>query len=201
MSIETAIAYALAMGLFAASPGPGVFAVVSQAVARGAGPAFVMLTGIIIGDITFLIAAAAGLGILAEKLGTFFAIIKYVGAAYLIWLGWQAWRIQGTADPASNTPTRFSLLGGFSISISNPKVMVFYLAFLPSFLDLTTITAADIGLLASITTVNTYLILGIYIVGASKLRQTISRPRPQKWFNRLSGAVMASAGVLVAARN
>jgi len=201
MSVETAIAYAFAMGLFAALPGPGVFAVVSQAVARGTSPAFVMLTGIILGDIAFLIAAAAGLGILAAKLGTFFVIVKYVGAAYLIWLGWQAWYAQGTTEPVRSNPTRFSLLGGFSISISSPKVMVFYLAFLPSFLDLTTITAANIGLLALITTVNTYLILGTYIIGASKLRQTISRPRPQKWFNRLSAAVMAGAGVLVATRN
>lgn len=204
MSGETILAYALAMALFAAVPGPGVFAVVAQAMARGTFAAFALLTGIILGDIAFLLAAATGLGLLAAQLGELFLIVKLAGAAYLVWLGWQSWKAgtQPAATPETKDSSRkWSLMGGFAISISNPKVMIFYLAFLPPFLDLTTATAADIALLASITTAVTYVVLGFYILSAAKLRSTIAQPRAQKWLNRFSGTVMAGAGILVAARN
>lgn len=201
MSIETIIAYSIAITMFAASPGPGVFAVIAQSIARGTAPAFALLTGIIFGDIAYLVAAAAGLGLLAAKMGTMFVLIKYMGAAYLIWLGWQAWHHKADIANSPAKATKRSLVGGFAISISNPKVMVFYFAFLPPFLDLTTITITDIALLASITTLVSYVVLGVYILGAAKLRTVITKPRPQKWLARFSGTVMAGAGVLVATRN
>jgi len=201
MTIETIIAYGLAITLFASVPGPGVFAVVAQAIARGTAPAFILLTGIIIGDIAYLVAAAAGLGLLAAKMGTLFVVVKYVGAAYLIWLGWKNWHSKATQQAGKPPSTKLSLAGGFAISISNPKVMIFYLAFLPTFMDITTITRTDIALLASITTGVSYSVLGAYIFGASKLRNMITKQRPQKWLSRFSGSIMAGAGVLVATRN
>jgi len=201
MSIETTIAYALAITLFASIPGPGVFAVVAQAIARGAGPAFVLLTGIIVGDIAYLIAAAAGLGLLAAQMGAFFGVVKYMGGAYLIWLGWKNWHSRPLTEGSKGPSGKLSLLGGFAISLSNPKVMVFYLAFLPTFMDVTTITGTDIAVLAGITTAVSYGVLGVYIFGAGKLRSAVTKPGPQKWFGRFSGTVMAGAGVLVATRN
>jgi threonine/homoserine/homoserine lactone efflux protein len=201
MTAESTFIYAFAMALFVAAPGPGVFAVIALAISKGPRPAFVMLTGIILGDISFLIAAAAGLGLLAAKMGVLFTAFKYLGAAYLIWLGWKCWTSKITAMPENKGRARYTLLAGFAIPISNPKVMVFYLAFLPPFLDLTKVTASDIGLLASITAVITYTILGTYIFGAAKLRSKISKPTPQKWFSRISGSIMAAAGVLVASRS
>lgn len=201
MTLETIIAYALAITLFASIPGPGVFAVVAQAIARGPLPAFILLTGIIVGDIAYLVAAAAGLGLLAAKMGSLFAVVKYIGGAYLIWLGWKNWHSHSASNTAKQVSTKLSLLGGFAISISNPKVMIFYIAFLPTFMDVTIITGTDIALLASITTVVSYAVLGVYIVGAGKLRSAVTNPGPQKWFGRFSGAVMAGAGVLVATRN
>jgi len=201
MTLETIIAYALAITLFASIPGPGVFAVVAQAIARGPWPALVLLTGIIVGDIAYLVAAAAGLGLLAAQMGSLFVVVKYIGAAYLIWLGWKNWHARPLSAEAKRPSSKLSLAGGFAISLSNPKVMIFYLAFLPTFLDITTITGTDIALLASITTAVSYAVLGAYIFGASKLRTAVTRPGPQKWFGRFSGAVMAGAGVLVATRN
>ena len=201
MTIETIIAYALAITLFASIPGPGVFAVIAQAIARGAGPAFILLTGIIVGDIAYLIAAAAGLGLMAAQMGALFGIVKYIGGAYLIWLGWKNWHSRPLSENGKKPSGKLSLLGGFAISISNPKVMIFYLAFLPTFMDVTTITSTDIALLASITTIVSYGVLGAYIFGADKLRSAVTKPGPQKWFSRFSGTVMAGAGVLVATRN
>lgn len=94
MSIETIIAYAFAMGLLAATPGPGVFATVAQAVTKGTAPAYAMLTGLIVSDIIYLVAAATGLGLLAQQFGEAFTLLRYAGAAYLIWLGWTSWSAQ-----------------------------------------------------------------------------------------------------------
>jgi len=201
MTIETIIAYTLAISLFASVPGPGVFAVVAQAIARGPLPAFIMLTGIIIGDIAYLVAAAAGLGLLAAQMGSLFVAVKYIGGAYLIWLGWKNWHSHSATTEKKPVSTKLSLLGGFAISLSNPKVMVFYFAFLPTFMDVTLITATDIALLASLTTIVSYVVLGGYIFGANKLRSAVTKPGPKKWFGRFSGTVMAGAGVLVATRN
>jgi len=200
MSAEIIVAYTIALTFLAASPGPGVIAVIAQAITRGPISAFLMLTGLIIGDTMYLIAAAAGLGLLASKMGAFFIAVKYAGAAYLLWLAWKSWHNKKPTTSNKGQSHRHSLAGGIAISLSNPKVIVFYLAFLPTFLDLTAITAADIAILALITTFVSYIVLGIYIVGAAKLRQTISKPQPQKWFNRLSATMMASAGFVVAAR-
>ncbi len=207
MSIETIITYCLAMMLFAAAPGPGVFAVISQSLTRGMAPAFAMLTGIIVGDIAYLLAAAAGLGLIAKQMGALFIIVKFIGGAYLIWLAWQSWHTK-IVNPSSKSkpdtpkkPNKFSLLGGFAISISNPKVIVFYLAFLPPFIDLSTATTGDLALLGVITAVVLYFVMGAYILGAAKLRRTISKPTPQKWFNRISATMMAGAGIIVATRN
>lgn len=208
MTLETILAYTAAITIFAASPGPGVFAVIGQSVLRGTSAALLMLTGIIIGDVIFLIGAAAGLGLLAAQMGALFIFIKYLGAGYLVWFGWQSWRKKTASSNTEeakgikkHSSVRSSLLAGTAISLSNPKVMVFYLAFLPPFLDLTTISVTDIAVLTSITTAVSYVVLGFYILGAAKLRQEISRPRPQKWFNRISGALMVSAGALVATRS
>jgi threonine/homoserine/homoserine lactone efflux protein len=207
MSVETIITYCLAMTLFAAAPGPGVFAVIAQSITRGIAPAFIMLSGIIIGDIAYLVAAAAGLGLLAKQMGTLFILVKFIGGAYLIWLAWQSWHAKiASPETSSETklaqkPARFSLLGGFAISISNPKVIVFYLAFLPPFIDLSKATSSDIAMLAVITAAVLYIIMGAYILGAAKLRRTISKPTPQKWFNRLSATMMAGAGIIVATRS
>jgi len=201
MTLETIIAYTLAISLFASVPGPGVFAVVAQAIARGITPAFILLTGIIVGDIAYLIAAAAGLGLLAEQMGTLFGIVKYIGGAYLVWLGWKNWHSRPLSEDSKKPSGKLSLFGGFAISLSNPKVMVFYFAFLPTFMDVTSITATDIALLASITTGVSFAVLGTYIFGAGKLRRAVTKPGPQKWFSRFSGTVMAGAGVLVATRS
>jgi len=195
------LTYMITLCLFAASPGPGVFAVIGQSIARGPAQAFLMLTGIIIGDIFYLIATVAGLGLLAAKMGVIFALVKYLGAAYLIWLGWQNWRRKKILMDGSAKAAHQSLLGGFAISISNPKVMVFYLAFLPTLLDVSAISVSDVAVLASITTVVSYVILSVYIFGAARLKKTITKPRPQRWFNRLSGTMMAGAGFFVAIRS
>ncbi len=202
MSIETIIAYALAMGVLAATPGPGVFATIAQAITKGAAPAFAMLTGLVVADIIYLVAAATGLGLLAQQFGEAFVVMRYVGAAYLIWLGWTSWTGSKTMDeqPRATAKSR-SFIAGFLISLSNPKVIVFYLAFLPTFVDLQAIQASDVGILAAITAVLSYVILGGYIYGARRVGHSLKQPTMKKRFDRAAGTLLIGTGIFVAARN
>lgn len=202
MTIETYFAYAVALGVFAASPGPGVFATIAHAMTRGAAPAFALLTGLITADVIYLAAAAYGLGVAAKQMGDFFVVFRIIGAGYLIWLGWKSWTQQYTIDPDNPLPRkRRSFLGGFAISLSNPKVMVFYLAFLPTFIDLKQIGHTDVAVFAVLTALISYIVLGVYIFGARSLATTFEKPSIRRRFDRAAGAMLIGAGVAVAARN
>lgn len=202
MGIETIIAYIIAMGLLAATPGPGVFATVAQAVTKGVGPAFAMLTGLVVADIIYLVAAATGLGLLAQQFGEAFTLLRYIGAAYLIWLGWTSWTApKNMAQKPKAAAKSRSFIAGFLISLSNPKVIVFYLAFLPTFVDLQAIQEADVGILALITAVLSYIILGSYIYGARHVGQSLIQPAMKKRFDRAAGTMLIGTGIFVAARN
>lgn len=202
MTVESLIAYALALGLFAASPGPGVFATIGHAITRGSGPAFALLSGLIVGDIVFLVGAALGLGVAAKQLGELFLLVRIAGAAYLIWLGWKSWtKTHAASMREPSQPNAKSFLGGVAISLSNPKVMVFYLAFLPTFVDLTQLNSGGILVLALITAIVSYMVLGFYIVGARRLSRSLAKPTVRRAFDRAAGSMLIAAGVLVATRN
>ena len=199
MPIETIIAYIIASAIFAAVPGPGVLATIGQAVSRGATPAFSLLTGLIIGDFVYLIAAAFGLGFIAQQYSGIFTAIRFIGAAYLIWLGWKSWRQAAGVEhlPAKLKHSR-TLLGGLVISISNPKVIVFYLAFLPTFIDMETVGAAQVALLGFLNVIVSYLVIGPYIYAARSVAKSFKKSTIQKRFNRVAGGMLVTAGVAVA---
>lgn len=202
MSFETLAAYAIATVIFGLTPGPGVFAVIAQSITRGLWPAFLMLFGILLGDLVYLLAALTGLGVLAKSMGSFFVAVKLCGAAYLIYLAWKSWtRPINKQEETEGKAKASSLLAGLAISVSNPKVIVFYLAFLPTFFNLEALAVADLVAITAVTIGVLFLVMAGYVLSAAKLRKTISKPRPQKWFQRISGTLMAGAGIMLAARS
>ena len=108
MGIESLIALAGATALFALIPGPGIMAVVAQALSRGFGPAVSWAVGQTMGDMVYLLTAMLGLGWIASQLGEGFVVLRWAGAAYLVWMGIKAW----TAKPPAAGRGAGPALGG-----------------------------------------------------------------------------------------
>ncbi len=137
LTFYAAIGFAAAMFVLAASPGPGVFATTARALASGFHPAIAVIVGIVAGDIIFLLFAIYGLSMAAEALGNFFVIVKLCGSAYLIFLGVKIWFSKPKFEVYRNDHFSGTLWGNFIsglvITLSNPKVILFYCGFLPTF--------------------------------------------------------------------
>ena len=205
MTIYSAIGFFVAMVILAASPGPGVFATVARALASGFRPALAVICGIVLGDIIYLLFAAFGLSMVARALGNLFFIVKICGGAYLIWLGIKIWLKD--PEPLSDTPdddrrSRWgNFISGLVITLSNPKVILFYCGFLPTFLELSTLTAWDLAIVVGIISTVLVGVLGSYAYLASRARKMFTRKRSVRRLNRAAGGVMVAAGVAIAVRS
>ncbi|PLX87394.1 MAG: LysE family translocator [Desulfuromonas sp.] len=198
MSWEIAFTFFVAVFIFGITPGPGVFAILGRALISGTSACFPLALGMVISDIIYMVLACYGLSALAEHWGEAFLVVRIVGAAYLIYLGVKMWRARSEHSLSADTParakTRWSFLQGFIISASNPKVILFYIAFLPTFMDLTVLSHMDIALAAMLTLVALMAGLMLIAAGATSARYYFRSPRGAKTLNRSAGAVMIGAG-------
>jgi len=205
MSIESAISFFLAILIFGVTPGPGVFAIVARALVKGAKTCFLLALGMTISDILYLIAACYGLAAIASHWSEIFTIVRILGAIYLIYLGWKMWtapiELDTSENKASKTSLSLSFLQGFLISASNPKVILFYIAFLPTFIDLSVLTGSDI-VLASVLALFA-LMIGLMAIAvlASQARRCFQSETAMKRLNRSAGSIMFAAGAYLASRS
>jgi threonine/homoserine/homoserine lactone efflux protein len=203
MTLETAITFAIGMFFLALSPGPGLATIISRALASGPMAGLAVTAGLVFADFVFMGVAMIGLTAIATTLGPLFQMVKYAGAAYLLWLGYRAFR--STASPLLVTPKSGNGLIrdvglGFLVTLGNPKAILFYSALLPTFLDMTRIRLSDFLVLAAIVVVVSYVVYGSYIFLAERSRRLLSSASASRLFNRLTGSVLIGAGVAVAAR-
>ena len=205
MTIYSAIGFSVAMLVLAASPGPGVFATIARALASGFRPSFAVICGIVLGDVIFLLFAAFGLSMVARALGNLFFIVKICGGAYLIWLGVRIWLQKPEPVTGNQNQNIHSYWGNFAtglvITLSNPKVILFYCGFLPTFLDLSALTFLDLVIVVTIITVVLGCVLGAYAFLASRARRMFTNQQAVKRLNRAAGGVMVAAGIAIAVRS
>jgi len=204
MSVEAAITFALAIFIFAITPGPGTFALLARALSSGASACFPMTFGMAISDIIYLVLATFGLSTIAENYSGLFTAIRFIGTAYLLYLGWKMWTTNvDTHFDKSNSKANSWLSGfiqGFLISASNPKVILFYIAFLPTFIDLTTLTHKDIILVSFITLFALMAGLMMVSIAASRVRQYLKSKSALKRLNQTAGSIMIGAGLFLVYR-
>jgi threonine/homoserine/homoserine lactone efflux protein len=184
-------------------PGPGVTALVARVLARGTNGAPAFIAGFVVGSLIWFAIAATGLAVLAAGFATVFVAVRYAGAAYLLYLAWKLWtapaRPPSATPPAPEAGWRLFLTGA-AINLGNPKVIVFFLALLPTVVDLGTLTAAGFLELAAIIIAIVSIVLGAYTLAAARARRLFTSPRAVRLMNRGSSAIMAGAAVTIAAR-
>ena len=196
--------FAGALLVAAASPGPGIAAIVARVLGRGMHGAVAFTAGVSLGDVVWLTAAILGLAVVAQTFHGVFLVIKYAGVAYLLYLAWKLWTapVQAhdvAADRSDIAPVRL-FLAGLAVTLGNPKVMVFYLALLPSIIDLTHVTPAGWLALSAVALSVLAIVFGAYVALAARTRRLFTSPRALRMVNRGTGAVMASAAVAIAAK-
>ncbi len=203
MSFETIIAFAIACFALMAVPGPGVLATVGRGLAHGLGRTLIFILGIVAGDLIYLFLTIFGLAALASVYGEVFVVIRWVGAAYLVYLGIKAWRAPAvpldSTSVAPANPVR-DFMGGLSMTLGNPKVILIYTAFLPTFIDLTALSHSDIAIAAAVVSGVLFFIMAGYAWLADRSRQIFRSERAVRIMNRSAGTVLVGAGVVIAAR-
>ena len=184
-------------------PGPGILAVVARSSVGGFRHAISTTAGIVLGDFVFITFALLGLVALSEVLGHFFVMFKYVGAAYLIWLGLAIVLSKPDTDivRTAYSPSHLaSFSAGLVITLSNPKAILFYVSFLPTFLNLSGLSIADAMALYLVATVAVgSVMLGYgYITCQAKTSYRALSKKPYLRF--AAGAVLVVSGIYVAVR-
>lgn len=201
MSVHAALLLAAATFVFVMTPGPGIFALVSRALSRGATSAMVLTLGLVCADFVYLSCALLGLAFVAQRFHMLFVVVKVAGALYLVVLGIRTWRaparsLEAGAPAASGLWRDF--VAGFLTSGSNPKVILFYLGFLPAFVELTHMTPERYALAASIVTATLFAGCLIYVLLCARMRRLFSSAPAVRRLNRVAGAVLVGVGIGVA---
>jgi threonine/homoserine/homoserine lactone efflux protein len=203
MDIVTLIAFTVAFAIAVLVPGPGVAAVVARALGGGFWGAVPMVLGILVGDLIYLIFAIFGLAAIAAWFGPVFVVIRWAGAAYLLYIAWSFWTARpGQEQMSAKRESGWkTFLSGLALTLGNPKTIVFYLALLPTLIPLDRpITVLGFSELVLIVSVVLLVICFGYAALAAAAREFFQSSKAVRILNRTAGAIMASAAVLIVAR-
>jgi threonine/homoserine/homoserine lactone efflux protein len=199
MDILTLATFTIAYAIAVLVPGPGVAAVVARALGGGFRGALPMVLGILAGDLVYFVFAVFGLAAVAIYLGPVFTLVRWAGAAYLLYIAYRFWTAKPGSEqmkPRNEGPWR-TFLAGFSLTMGNPKTIVFYLAILPTVVPLGEMTPLAFAELTAIVVAVLLLIGCGYAWLASAARDLFRSPRALGRLNKTAGAMMATAAGLV----
>lgn len=203
MTLTALLVFAGALFIAAGTPGPSVAALVARVISKGARDVLPFLFGMWAGDAIWLTCAIAGLSAIAETFYHAFVVIKWLGILYLLYLAWKMWFARPDVEeeelPQARSPSRM-FLTGLAIALGNPKIMMFYIALLPSIID---IRAVSFGGWAELV-VTLIVVLAVvdfsWMFLAAKARGFLKSPRAVRIANRASAATMAGAAMAIATR-
>jgi threonine/homoserine/homoserine lactone efflux protein len=188
---------ALASFIFAITPGPGVVAVLATSVSRGIPSGLVMTAGEVTADMVYLLVAMVSLAGLSHALSDVLAAVRILGGLYLCWLGIQTFRsppIRQAQAPASARGLGLAYGTGFMVSITNPKVVVFYLSFLPLFIDLSALNVPGGAKVMAVMFVSVYLGPALVAVLAGRAGHLVTGERSGRIMNAVTGFLLIGVG-------
>ncbi len=199
MGLEMWLAFAAASAVMLAIPGPTVLLVVAYALGQGKRAAAATTAGVALGDFTAMTASLLGLGVLLATSAALFTVLKWVGAAYLIYLGIKLWRAPvATAEMPEAAPIKGGrmLAHTWLVTALNPKSIVFFVAFLPQFIDPARPLLGQFIVMEATFLVLATLNAAAYAGLATSARRLIRRPAVQRTVNRIGGSLLIGAGLL-----
>jgi len=191
VSLEVWLAFVAASGVLLLIPGPTILLVVSYALGQGWRAALPVAVGVALGDFTAMTFSVLGIGALLATSATVFTVLKWLGAAYLVWLGVKLWRAGNAlnARPRTDAASAARMFGhAWFVTALNPKSLVFFVAFMPQFVD------PRAGFLAQVAVFEaTFLVLAVanafaYALVASRARAVVRSPRAIGVLNRSAAA-------------
>jgi threonine/homoserine/homoserine lactone efflux protein len=199
ISLHSYLIYCMLYAICIAVPGPGVVAIVARALGSGFRSAIPAAIGTLVGDWIWMTLSAFGLAGMAQAMGSYFLIVKYAGALYLLYMGYKYWTAE-VSDVPQVVPTtlRQSFLSQLSVTLGNPKAMAFFLAILPTVVDLKHLNTVGFAQLSLATAVLIPSIMLAYAALAAQVRTFLTSRRARKGINRTGAVVMAGAGLWVA---
>ncbi|MGH7125573.1 MAG: LysE family translocator [Stellaceae bacterium] len=202
MTPTALMGFALALMVAAGSPGPSIAALIARVLTGGLREVLPFLAAMWIGEAIWLTMAVAGLAVVAHAFAMLLVAIKFAGVAYLLWLAWRMWTAEtdaaGNQIPTAQQPWRM-FLAGMAVTLGNPKIMVFYLAVVPTLLDLDHLT---LPAWAELTLTMLVVLMAIdlgWALAAARARRLLRNRRAVRIANRTSATVMAGAAAAIAA--
>jgi len=197
------VAFALALLVNAGSPGPSIAALVSRVITNGFRDVLPFLAAMWFGEIVWMTFAVTGLTSIAQSLGTGFTVIRFAGAGYLLYLAWKMWKapVEWQSDSEIPRSSPFRMFGaGLMVTFGNPKIMVFYLALLPTLIPMERMSVSVWAQLAGTMLVVLVAIDLSWSLLATRARKLLTSYRARRTANKISATAMAGAAVLVATK-
>lgn len=203
MEITVLAIFAGTLFIASGSPGPSIAALVARVLSRGWRSVLPFLLAMWIGEAIWLTMTVFGLSVVAQTFHWFFAALKYCGVAYLLYLAYKMWNapadIKNGLIPEDDSSLRL-FLTGMAITLGNPKIMMFYLALLPSIVDLAQVSLVGWAELATTMVLVLIAVDLAWVALAAQARRLLRSSRAVRIANRTSAAAMGGAALAIATR-
>ncbi len=197
-TLHAFVIYCTVYAIAIAVPGPGIVAIVARALAGGFRATIPAAVGTVFGDLVVMTLSVLGLALVAKALGTLFLAVKLGGALYLIYLGYRYWTAPVSEDPSAAVSAGSGLLSQFALTIGNPKAITFFVALLPTVIDLNTLNLAGYAQLCAATVILIPAITLSYAALAAQVRGLMGSVTARRRINKTAALVMTGAGIGVA---
>lgn len=201
MTLMSAVLLFFSMLISALMPGPSVMAIIFRSITLGARCGLMVALGTQLADYILICLALIGLSTISSILGEYTQVLQYVGASYLLWLAYRTWRenivLSEEVEPKAGSLTS-SFLVGLVAGLANPKAILFYMGFLPAFIELSSIRFHEIVIILLISTFAVGGVLSAYACAGAKVRHLFRGQKTRRMMNRLSSGLLASCGVILA---
>ncbi|MBL0370501.1 LysE family translocator [Rhizobium sp. KVB221] len=203
MTLASLAIFAGALAIAAGSPGPSIAALIARVLSRGHRDVLPFLAAMWIGEMMWLSLAVLGLAAIAETFHYLFVAIKWIGVAYLLFLAWKMWHAptgtEGSAIPDAGSARKL-FFAGMTVTLGNPKIMMFYVALLPTIIDINSVTVAGWAELVGVMLAVLVAIDLAWVLLAAKARGFLRSSRAMRIANRTSAGLMAGAAAAIAAK-